>query len=46
MPCLPAYSITVTFIDEKDGSVSTVDADVGKNLLEVAHENEVDLEGG
>ncbi len=26
--------------------MSTVDADVGKNLLEVAHENEVDLEGG
>jgi hypothetical protein len=36
--------ISVTFID-KDGAEHTVQAPVGMNLLEVAHKNEVDLEG-
>lgn len=36
--------ISVTFID-KEGKDHTVQAAVGKNLLEVAHENEIDLEG-
>ncbi|KAJ9524067.1 hypothetical protein QJQ45_022574 [Haematococcus lacustris] len=36
--------ISVTFID-KDGLEHNVPAPIGKNLLEVAHDNEVDLEG-
>lgn len=36
----------MTFFDEKDGSESTVSVPVGTNLLEAAHNNEVDLEGG
>lgn len=36
---------TVTFKDEKDGSVTTVEAPMGVSLLEVAHDNDVDLEG-
>lgn len=38
-------SIQVTFTDEKDGSVTTVNAPVGESLLEVAHKNDIDLEG-
>lgn len=38
-------SISVTFVD-KEGKDHTVAATVGKNLLEVAHDNEIDLEGG
>eukprot|EP00889_Picochlorum_renovo_P002876 jgi/Picre1/29906/NNA_005287.t1 len=38
-------TIHVTFKDEKDGSVVTVEAPLGENLLEVAHSNEIDLEG-
>ena len=37
-------SITVTYVD-KDGKDHTVLAPIGKNLLELAHENEIDLEG-
>lgn len=37
--------INVTFTDEKDGSVQTVQAPVGENLMEVAHRNDIDLEG-
>jgi hypothetical protein len=40
-----ARSISVTFID-KDGSEINVFAPIGTNLLEVAHDNEIDLEGG
>lgn len=36
--------ITVTFVD-RDGERFVVKAPVGENLLEVAHENNVDLEG-
>lgn len=36
---------TVTFKDEKDGSATTVEAPMGVSLLEVAHDNDVDLEG-
>lgn len=36
--------ISVTFID-KEGKDHTVEAATGKNLLEVAHEHEIDLEG-
>lgn len=38
-------TINVTFTDEKDGSVVTVEAPLGENLLEVAHSNDIDLEG-
>ncbi|KAF5832066.1 2Fe-2S ferredoxin-type domain-containing protein [Dunaliella salina] len=37
-------TISVVFVD-KDGKDQEVRAPLGKNLLEVAHENEVDLEG-
>lgn len=37
-------SISVTFV-EKDGKETTVKAPLGKSLLEVAHDNEVELEG-
>ena len=37
--------ITVTYYDEKDKSETTVLVPVGQNLLEAAHENNVDLEG-
>lgn len=38
-------SISVVFVD-RDGTEQAVQAPLGKNLLEVAHENEIDLEGG
>jgi ferredoxin len=41
----PACSISVTFVSEKDGSETTVKAPIGKHLLEVAHDNDVELEG-
>jgi hypothetical protein len=44
LPSAIAYSISVTFID-KQGKEVNVQAPVGKNLLEVAHDNEIDLEG-
>jgi ferredoxin len=37
-------SISVTFVD-KDGAETTVRAPLGKSLLEVAHDNDVELEG-
>lgn len=37
-------TITVTFVD-KNGNDVTVQAPVGKNLLEIAHDNEIELEG-
>lgn len=43
-PSVANYSITVTYID-KDGTEHQVQAPIGKNLLEVAHDNEIDLEG-
>lgn len=42
---LICYRITVTYYDEKDKSETTVLVPVGQNLLEAAHENNVDLEG-
>jgi hypothetical protein len=38
-------SITVTFVSEKDGSETTVQAPIGQHLLEVAHKNDIELEG-
>lgn len=37
--------MTITFKDDKDGSTKTVQAPLGKSILEVAHENDVELEG-
>jgi ferredoxin len=37
-------TITVTFVD-KDGNDVVVQAPLGKSLLEVAHDNEIELEG-
>ncbi len=38
-------SIDVTFHDQKDGSVKTVQVPLGQSLLEAAHNNDIDLEG-
>lgn len=38
-------SIQVTYVDDKDGSVTTVAVPLGTNLLAAAHANRVDLEG-
>lgn len=38
-------SISVTFVSEKDGSETTVQAPIGQHLLEVAHKNDIELEG-
>eukprot|EP00887_Chlorella_sp_A99_P004359 scaffold15.g4359.t1 len=38
-------TISVTFYDDKDGSTKTVQAPLGKSILEVAHDNDVELEG-
>ncbi|GLI64259.1 hypothetical protein VaNZ11_007461 [Volvox africanus] len=37
-------TVAITYID-KEGKEHTVAAPLGKNLLEVAHDNEIDLEG-
>jgi ferredoxin len=42
---LPTSSISVTYKDEKDNSVTTVRVPLGVSLLEAAHRNDVDLEG-
>eukprot|EP00899_Mesostigma_viride_P004727 jgi/Mesvir1/14255/Mv09691-RA.1 len=42
--CQSNLGITVTFID-KNGEETTVKAPVGTNMLEVAHQNDVELEG-
>jgi hypothetical protein len=41
--CSSAETVNITFIE--DGEEVQVQAEIGKTLLEVAHENEVDLEG-
>ncbi|KDD74341.1 hypothetical protein H632_c1388p0 [Helicosporidium sp. ATCC 50920] len=38
-------TIKVTFKDDKDGSVTELDAPLGVSLLELAHDNDVELEG-
>ena len=42
---MPWCRITVTYYDEKDNSETTVQVPLGENLLEAAHQNNVDLEG-
>lgn len=51
LPCLRTFRresgrVKVTFYDEKDKSETTVRVPLGENLLEAAHSNNVDLEGG
>jgi hypothetical protein len=41
-----APRITVTFDDDKDKSSKTVQVPIGTSLLEAAHANDIDLEGG
>lgn len=40
-----APRIRITFKDDKDGSVTEVEAALGTSVLEVAHANDIDLEG-
>jgi ferredoxin len=37
-------TVPITYV-EADGTEKTVDAPIGKNLLEIAHDNNVELEG-
>ena len=39
-----AETVTITYV-EADGTEKEVQAELGKNLLEVAHENNIELEG-
>jgi ferredoxin len=41
--CTSTETVSLTFIE--DGEEVMVDAEIGKTLLEVAHDNEIDLEG-
>jgi hypothetical protein len=41
---LNAKTVTVTYI-EPSGDEKLVQAEVGKNLLDIAHENDIELEG-
>ena len=37
-------TVKVTYIDPM-GDEKTVDAEIGKNLLDIAHDNDIELEG-
>ncbi|KAL3937133.1 MAG: hypothetical protein SGBAC_007688 [Bacillariaceae sp.] len=37
-------TVSITYVDP-DGEETTVDAEIGQNLLHVAHDNDVELEG-
>ena len=39
-----ADTVKITYI-EADGSEKTIDAEIGKHLLDIAHENNIELEG-
>jgi hypothetical protein len=39
-----ANTVKVTYV-EGDGTETTVDAEIGKNLMDVAHDNNIELEG-
>ena len=41
---IPFFRVTINFID-RDGDKMTVNAKVGDSLLDVAKDNDVDLEG-
>jgi hypothetical protein len=40
----PAETVPITYV-EADGTEHTVEAEIGKNLLDAAHDNNVELEG-
>ena len=37
-------TVKITYVDP-DGDEKTVDAEIGQNLLHVAHDNDIELEG-
>jgi hypothetical protein len=37
-------TVPITYI-ESDGTEKTVEAEIGKNLMDIAHEHNIDLEG-
>lgn len=37
-------TVSITYV-EPDGTEKTVDAEIGKNLMEIAHDHNVELEG-
>ena len=39
-----AETVAITYV-EADGTEKEVQAEIGKNLLDVAHENNIELEG-
>jgi hypothetical protein len=39
-----AETVSITYVDP-DGTETTVEAEIGKNLLDAAHDNNVELEG-
>jgi hypothetical protein len=41
---MAATTVKVTYV-EGDGTETTVDAEIGKNLMDVAHDNDIELEG-
>lgn len=43
--CCGLFRIRVTYI-LRDGSKKDVEADIGDNVLELAHKHDIDLEGG
>jgi 2Fe-2S ferredoxin len=38
-------TVSITYVEAKDGTSKTVDAEIGMDLMNVAHENDIDLEG-
>jgi len=43
-PSAAAKQVNITFV-EPDGTRTPVDADIGENFLNVAHSNDIELEG-
>jgi hypothetical protein len=40
----PSNTVAITYV-EADGKETTVDAEIGQNLMAVAHANDIELEG-
>jgi hypothetical protein len=40
----PSNTVSITYV-EADGKETTVDAEIGKNLMTIAHDNDIELEG-
>mmetsp|Transcript_20455 Transcript_20455/g.32910 ORF Transcript_20455/g.32910 Transcript_20455/m.32910 type:complete len:169 (+) Transcript_20455:72-578(+) len=38
-------TVSITYVEAKDGTSKTVDAEIGMDLMNVAHENDIELEG-